>query len=132
MVAHICRYLLAEDVRGVIITLTPAVSHNSVSVLQVPLYGPRGWDGRILYDVPVSCLAQSLCFCFQHAAGYSFMLCLRTYCQIRTIDSALPLVQLQCVHSQQLACCLILRYEYSLVCYVLLESLYRSIRYWRV
>ena len=132
MVAHICRYLLAEDVRGVVITLTPTISHDVVSILQVPLYGPDSWDGCILYDVSVSSLAQSLRFCFQHAAGYSFVLCFRAYCQVCAIGSALPLVQLQCMHSQQLACCLVLGYEYRLVCYISLEPLYRDIRYWRI
>ena len=132
MVAHVCRYLLAEDVRGVIVTLTPAVSHDAVSILQMPLHRPGSRDCRILYDVSVSRLAQSLRFSFQHAAGYSFVLSLRAYCQVCTVCPALPLVQLQCVHSQQLACCLVLGYEYRLVCYISLEPLYRCIRYWRI
>ena len=63
MVAHVCGYLLAEDVRGVIVTLTPAIAYDVVSILQVPLYGPGGRNCRILYDVSVSRLAQSLRFC---------------------------------------------------------------------
>ena len=132
MVAHIYGYLLAEDVRGIIVTLTPAISHDVVSVLQVPLHGPGGWDSRISHHVSVSCLAQSLRFFLQHAAGYSFVLSLWTYCQVCSVCPTLPLVQLQCVHSQQLACCLVLGYEYRLVRYVSLEPLYRCIRYWRI
>ena len=100
MVAHVCGYLLAEDVRGVVVTLTSAVSHDVVSILQVPLYGPGGWDACVSHHVSVSSLAQSLRFCFQHAAGYSFVLCFGAYRQVRTIGSAFALVQLQCMHAQ--------------------------------
>ena len=55
--------LLAEDVRGVIVTLTPAVSHDVVSILQVPLYGPGGWDSRVSLHISISCLTQSLRLC---------------------------------------------------------------------
>ena len=89
----ICGYLLSEDVRGVVVPLTPAISHDAVSIFQVPLHGPGGWYSRILYDVSVSCLAQSLRFYFQHAAGYSFVLCLGAYCQVCTVCPTLPLVQ---------------------------------------
>ena len=132
MVAHVCRYLLSEDVRGVVVLFATTVSHDVVSILQVPLYGPYSRYCRILYDVSVSRFAQSLRFCFQHAAGYSFVLCSGAYCQVCTVGSSLSLVQLQCMHSQQLACCLVLGYEYRLVCYISLEPLYRSIRYWRI
>ena len=126
MVAHVCGYLLAEDVRGVIITLTPAISHDVVSILQVPLYGPDGWDSCVSYHVSVSRLAQSLRFCFQHLAGYSFMLSLRAHCQICTIGSALLFVQLQCVHRQQLACRLVLCHENHLALQVVLEDFHRN------
>ena len=112
MVVQVCRYLLAEDVRGVVITLTPAVSHDVVSILQVPLYRPGGWDGCITHHVSIPCLAQSLRFCFQHAAGYSFVLCFRAYRQVCTVSSALPLIQFQCMHAQQLACYFVLGYEH--------------------
>ena len=127
MVAHVCRYLLAEDIRGVIVTLTPAVSHDVVSILQVPLHGPGGWDARISHHVSISCLAQSLRFRFQHTAGYSFALCFQAYRQIRTVCPTLPFVQPQGVHAEQLTCCLVLCYEHCHTAYDLGKSLQRYV-----
>ena len=127
MVAHVCRYLLAEDVRGVIVTLTPAISHDVVSILQVPPHRPGCWNTRSSHHISVAILAQSLRFCFQHATGYSFMLCSWAYCQVCTVCSAFPLIQLQCVHSQQLACCLVLGYEHCHTAYDLGKSLQRYV-----
>lgn len=74
MVAHVYRYLLAEDVRRVVITLTPAVSHNVVSILQVPLDGPCSWYCRRAGGVSIASFFKPSNLCFDESGTYSLPL----------------------------------------------------------
>ena len=110
MVAHVCRYLLAEDVRGVVVLFATTIPHDIVPIFQMPLHGPGGRDACVSCHVSVSCFAQSLRLRFQHSAGYSFVLSLWAYRQVCSVGSALLLIQLQCVHCQQLS-------RFSIMCH---------------